>query len=698
MAIAAAYAAKSEGAVPLAASGRDRAGLYALLPALALTAGIAVSLLSKSWDRMILPLEVFADLFIVLLSFRLRGAGARWWRAAAAALLAGDSVYLAGHTFSGLPAWVFMFQETFYTASRFLTGAYLFANLPAAGELEPAEKAALAALAAASAVISVHFLIIPYFNSGHHPALFFRVNSVLNRLAECAVFPLALLLGMKARSRYWLYMTHGITLISISSIAIGYFIAISTGGAAAAGVPVQEYGWLFGLLGILAAQAYQGGAGEPFARWDSARVRLVWLVLVFNLALMLSMYFIRTFISGDAFQLTSVLFVFFGLWLVANLIAFKISGDLDLLLDSLDSSSGPGPRPVFGVAIREARAFAERLVAAHETIRAQSRLAALASVSAQVAHDIRSPLAALGSALGDLSGLSPERRELARGAMGRINEIAGDLLERHRRPGAESGGLERHDLAVLAAPVLEEKRAQFSARPGLRIDFSPSAAAAAVQPAEFRRLLSNLVNNAAEAIEGAGTVRVSVYAAAGRAVLEVSDDGKGVPPELLAGLGRRGATHGKEGGSGLGLHHARACAEAWGGSLKIGSSAGRGTTVRVDLPAAAAAPLKAALLDDDQLVHMTWRAAARAAGAELLACKDPAEFLSAVEGRPRDLPLYIDSDLGGGRSGEEIAAELRGKGFTDITLATGHPPERFAALGWLKVAGKEPPWRPGDAA
>ena len=41
---------------------------------------------------------------------------------------------------------------------------------------------------------------------------------------------------------------------------------------------------------------------------------------------------------------------------------------------------------------------------------------------------------------------------------------------------------------------------------------------------------------------------------------------------------------------------------------------------------------------------------------------------------------------------EDIARDLHGKGFTDITMATGHGPEKFSHIPWLKVTGKEPPW------
>ena len=65
---------------------------------------------------------------------------------------------------------------------------------------------------------------------------------------------------------------------------------------------------------------------------------------------------------------------------------------------------------------------------------------------------------------------------------------------------------------------------------------------------------------------------------------------------------------------------------------------------------------------------------------------------TAAASLPKDAAFYIDSDLGEGAKGEDTAAALHAQGFSDITMATGHSTDRFAAHPWLKVAGKEPPW------
>jgi len=466
-----------------------------------------------------------------------------------------------------------------------------------------------------------------------------------------------------------------------------------------------------------------------------------------------------------------------------------------------------------------------------------------ADMAAQVAHDIRSPVFALDAALKNMTQLPERQRVIVRHAVNRIRDVANSLLEKNRQKPAISSAddaalvgtgepLDVHLLSSLIDPVVTEKRLSFESKPGINIDFKLVQESyglfARIQPVEFRRMISNLVNNAVEALGEKGTVDISVNHDGDGIILWVADNGKGIPPEILAKLGRRGETHGKAGGSGLGLFHARTAAESWGGSLNITSEPGKGTTVSIILPKAEApgyfvgelklaagqpvivldddtgvhqiwrgrfntarvkeneievsyfvgpdelrswvkanpakagsavclfdhelsgfketglslaselglcaqtilvtslseepritedcarlkvrmipkglaafvpisiispaAPARAILLDDDALTHMTWEMAAEEHGIKLKAFTNPSEFLSSLGDFPKDIPLYIDSDLGENIKGEKIAAELKEKGFTNICLATAHSPEKFAHLPWLKVITKEPPW------
>jgi len=323
--------------------------------------------------------------------------------------------------------------------------------------------------------------------------------------------------------------------------------------------------------------------------------------------------------------------------------------------------------------------------------------AEIGRMAAQVAHDIRSPLAALGAAALSLE-MPAEQRKLVEGSVARMQGIADDLLKRYRSPSAaHAAAVAERELAPLVEQVVAEKRLQHKDNARLKIDFLPGEAGlkSAVETREFQRLVSNLLNNSIEALGGAGAVSAAIAAPDGKVLLTIKDDGKGIPPGILAKLGQKGGTHGKAGGTGLGLYHARTTVEGWGGTLNIESAPGAGTTVTVALPRAGhklTPGRTVVLLDDDALVHMNWKMAARAAGAELKAFKTPAELEAAAASLPKDAVLYIDSDLGEGARGEDTAAALHAQGFADITMATGHSADRFAAHPWLKVAGKEPPF------
>ena len=322
--------------------------------------------------------------------------------------------------------------------------------------------------------------------------------------------------------------------------------------------------------------------------------------------------------------------------------------------------------------------------------------AAIGRMAAQVAHDIKSPLAALGAAAKGLD-IPEEQKNILEGALSRMQGIADDLLQRNREPSASAAS----SIPAVCSPggiierVLAEKRLQYKDKPGVNIEFSGASNEIKVLAGakELQRLLSNLVNNSVEAFDSGGTVAVSLSASGGEVLIEVKDNGKGIPAGILSRLGQKGETYGKAGGNGLGLYHARTTVESWGGSFNIKSKQGKGTSVLIQLPRAAAPVSRmTVLLDDDMLVHMNWKLAAKAAGVELRAYKTPGDFNLGMETIPLDTPLYIDSDLGEGVKGEDIAIQLHNKGYLNITMATGHSYEKFSGLPWLKATGKEPPF------
>ncbi len=259
-----------------------------------------------------------------------------------------------------------------------------------------------------------------------------------------------------------------------------------------------------------------------------------------------------------------------------------------------------GWRPMDGVVIREAVSLSRQLqdfVWQRDKFKedaARFKLqSSLGELAAQVAHDIRSPIAALEAVAFRSEDIPEDSLILVKSAISRIREVSDAVLKKNRAVsesaalGSTDIGLKVASIPELVEAIVEEKALQFLGRPGLKVETSFEGSArilAKVDPPEFKTVISNLIQNAAEAIDGSGAISVSVAQGLDRVIVRVGDTGRGIAPDVVPLIGARGATFGKANGSGLGLHHAKKNVVAWGGELRIDSSLGKGTLISVVLP------------------------------------------------------------------------------------------------------------------
>ena len=187
----------------------------------------------------------------------------------------------------------------------------------------------------------------------------------------------------------------------------------------------------------------------------------------------------------------------------------------------------------------------------HEKHKAMEKSTALYDLSRQVAHDIRSPLAALNVEINEAQDSIPEgsRRRLGLVAS-RIKEIAEKLLVAHQAKTFTSQANEKLDvyaLELLVADILAEKTLEYGDR---KIVIEMESGHAAFPPAalldavEFKRILSNLINNSIEAMTDNKPIRVYLSARGKRVEIRIVDQGKGIPPEILPRLMQKGASFG----------------------------------------------------------------------------------------------------------------------------------------------------------
>jgi signal transduction histidine kinase len=99
----------------------------------------------------------------------------------------------------------------------------------------------------------------------------------------------------------------------------------------------------------------------------------------------------------------------------------------------------------------------------------------------------------------------------------------------------------------------------------------------------LKRVLVNLINNAADAAGPDGEVDISLEESEGRLTISVSDSGSGIPPDIRDDLFRPFRTT-KPDGTGLGLAISDALVRAHGGSIEVADGAKGGALFRVVIP------------------------------------------------------------------------------------------------------------------
>jgi two-component system OmpR family sensor kinase len=212
---------------------------------------------------------------------------------------------------------------------------------------------------------------------------------------------------------------------------------------------------------------------------------------------------------------------------------------------------------------------------------------------ADASHELRTPLAAV-RAYAELFERGADKRpdDLARAMTGisreseRMSELVDDLLLLARLD--EGQPLERQpvELAELAAEAVETARAVDPAHP---IDLETQEARVLGDRARLRRVMDNLLGNVRSHTPAGTPAHVRVTALDGSAVIEVADEGPGLPPGEAESLFRRfyraDASRSRDsGGVGLGLSIVAAIAQAHDGSVSASAGPAGGAVFRITLP------------------------------------------------------------------------------------------------------------------
>ena len=250
-----------------------------------------------------------------------------------------------------------------------------------------------------------------------------------------------------------------------------------------------------------------------------------------------------------------------------------------------------------------------------------------AMLARKVAHDINSPLASLKMMLDRCEELHENKRSILRRATEGAIDIANNLISSYqKKENSSSAEIElRQPLLIsdLLIHLLSEKKVQYEQHPVIfetNIASNAQFAFIHAQKIEFRRTLSNLINNAVDALEGKkdGVVTVKLTADADFVSAKVKDNGKGMSRDKVEKmLEHQGFTEGKENGHGLGLQQVWDTLDYNQGTMAVQSTLREGTSIQLTFPRVAAPSWIAqkilltpnsiiVILDDEESMHPAW--------------------------------------------------------------------------------------------
>ena len=242
----------------------------------------------------------------------------------------------------------------------------------------------------------------------------------------------------------------------------------------------------------------------------------------------------------------------------------------------------------------------------------------------QMLHDLQSPLSSLSTIIEEQSSVLPENSRITlRNAKNRIDDITKNLFNEYEHTDL----LKQENLNLLVSlallQIIGEKRYEYNKA---TITFESSIEKKAnfafikINPSDFKRMISNLINNAIEAFKDKpdGKVTIKLRIIEDHVVIFIHDNGGGMPKHIrdkfYEGIT---VTEGKEKGQGLGLRHVRETMDRYGGKCKIFIKENESTEImlkflQITSPHYIASEIilnlddTVVILDDDESIHGGW--------------------------------------------------------------------------------------------
>ncbi|USQ15559.1 hybrid sensor histidine kinase/response regulator (plasmid) [Legionella lytica] len=325
---------------------------------------------------------------------------------------------------------------------------------------------------------------------------------------------------------------------------------------------------------------------------------------------------------------------------------------------------------------------------------------AMINLTTQVAHDIRSPLAAINTVVSDVASIPENKRIMIRNAAKRINDIANNLLLQ-----TKDNFSDLHDcntdnnsfpelLFVVLDNIVSEKRYEYY-KSNVSIVLKGSDCSyncfSNINLGSFKRVLSNLINNSIEAVNSQGSVVISLTCNDTAVEIIIEDNGCGIPPDILPKITEQGFSFNKKNGAGFGLSYAKQYLELIDGKMHIHSEKNIGTKIIISLnrclpPSWFCDSLniqkgfKIVVLDDDLSIHEAWdQRFSHISFVKIIHFYNVSELLQYEFELCKQVLYLVDYELlGDAKNGLDVIEELKlndnailvTSSFEDITIRT----------------------------
>jgi len=284
-----------------------------------------------------------------------------------------------------------------------------------------------------------------------------------------------------------------------------------------------------------------------------------------------------------------------------------------------------------------------------------------AEMASRVAHDIRSPMSVL-SRITDEQLQNRDARQIITKATERLQNITDDLIKNWQKQ------MTGQDLRASMAPVkknsvslknivgdlIAEKIKVYQHLENVKFELSDCSSndALFINVSEFMRHLSNIVDNAVDAVGLSGKIIFRIFSDENTTCVEVADTGCGIPAEILSQIGRQKLSLGKSNGTGHGVYYARKFIKSLGGDLRIESVVGSGSKFTFIFPKSETILLidtanQLVYVDDDPLTHAPWLEFVKknfSSNVDTKIFKSPSAYLTWAEKAP-DHTLFSDYNL-----------------------------------------------------